>query len=103
MALFGGIFGSGGQAPQTSLFTRSVNGFATCTALVLTLFVVPVLWGGLESWVARELVRLYGDDIAIIAFWALKLGAYPLAFFAIRMGLASLYMALALNIAKRFL
>ncbi|MGD1922804.1 MAG: hypothetical protein ACFB03_01255 [Paracoccaceae bacterium] len=105
MKLFGGIFGSsgGGDGEPRSLFVRSVDGFATMAALAATVFAVPVLWFGIESWVARELVRLYGDDMAIIMFWALKLGAYPLVFFAIRMSLATTYAALAISVAMRFL
>ena len=104
MKLFGGMFGTtGSQVPQTSLFTRSVDGFATMAALAATIFAVPVAWVMVEDWAARELFRLYGEPMAIVMFWALKLGAYPLVFFAIRMSLATTYAALALSVAMRFL
>lgn len=105
MKVFGGLFGGagGGQRPPSSLFIRSMDGFATCAAAVATVFLVPVLWDGVEALVARELVRLHGEDMAILFFWAIKLGAYPLMFFAIRMSLATTYAALALTVAMRFL
>ncbi|MEO1318422.1 MAG: hypothetical protein AAFW01_17845 [Pseudomonadota bacterium] len=104
MKLFGGIFGSAGhQQAQSSLFTRSVDGFATMAALAATVFVVPVAWVMVEDWAARELLDLYGEPMAVVMFWALKLGAYPLTFYAIRMSLATTYATLAIGIAMRFL
>lgn len=104
MKLFGGFLGNtSGQSGQTSLFTRSMDGFATMAALGATVFAVPVAWEMVEEWVARELLRLYGDAMAVLMFWALKLGAYPLVFFAIRMSLATTYAALAISVAMRFL
>lgn len=104
MKLLGALFGSsGGRSQPSSLFTRSMDGFATMAALIATVFAVPVLWAMVEDWAARELLRLYGESLAVIFFWALKLGAYPLVFFAIRMSLATTYAALALSLAMRFL
>lgn len=105
MKLLGKLTGSSGNkgGEQSSLFSRSLDGFNSMAALFATVFAVPVIWASFEPWIAREILRLYGEDVGFLMFWGLKLGAYPLVFFGIRLSLTTTYATIALSLAMRLL
>lgn len=83
-------------------FVDSARGFATLLALAVTLFATPLLWQQLEPTLWGWLIRLYGGDLAWWLYWGLKLGAYGIVFYGLRMSLVTSLVAGATLAAVRF-
>lgn len=92
------------RASNKRLFMDSAEGFATILAIGATVFLVPAIWKFIAADCYALLRSLYGSGgLAELLFWMIKLGAYPLAFYAIRMSLVTTFMSFAFAAAMRLI
>lgn len=97
------LFSEKAREANRNLFMDSSRGFATVVALIATLFLVPLAWQYVEEPCAQMLTALYGNGtLTTVLFWAVKLGAYALCFYALRMSLVTAFVSLAFGAAMRF-
>lgn len=99
--LFGG-FGFGGGAPKDDrVLTTSGKWLATVIAAFAMIILTPDLWGWAKDWITGVIHARYSGVWAEIMFWTLKLGVYPLVYFATRMGIGLVFMGTALGAALK--
>ena len=96
-----GMGGGGGNAPNP-LIATSGKWLATCVAVYGTIFWTPDLWMALEGSILRAIHARYDGGAAAFVYWLLKIGAFPLMFFAVRMGLGIAFVSLVMWIMMRF-
>ena len=90
------------QGRSGGSFMDSAGGFATVLAGIATVFAVPPFWGLVDGYIAHELVELYDESIAILAFYGIMIATYPLVFYAIRMSLMTTFVTGLVGLALRF-
>ncbi len=100
--LFGGFgFGGGGAPKDDRVLTTSGKWLATVIAAFVMIILTPDLWGWGKDWVIDLIANRYSGVWADIMFWAIKLGAYPLVYFATRMSIGLIFMGTALGAALK--
>ena len=99
MGLGGG--GAGGNAPSP-LIATSGKWLATCVGVYATIFWTPDVWMTFEAMILNAIYVRYDGSTAAIVYWLLKLGAFPLMFFAVRMGLGVAFVSFVMWIMMRF-
>ncbi|WP_195819425.1 hypothetical protein [Roseobacter sp. MH60115] len=101
MNFFGGMFGGGGK-PPSPLIASSGKWLATCIGIYAAIFWVPDVWMAWEDTIVRAILARYEGTAAAIIYWLLKIAAYPLMFFAVKMalgiGFLSFVMSIMLNL-----
>lgn len=88
--------GGGGGRPPNPLIATSGKWLATCVAVYATMFWTPDAWTVWEPTILRAILARYEGSGAVFVYWVLKIGAYPLMFFAVRMGLGIAFISLVL-------
>ena len=99
--LMGLCGGGGGKAPKP-LIATSGKWLATFVGIYAAIFWTPDAWAAWENTILRAIHARYDGGIAAFVYWLLKLGAYPLVFFAVRMGLGIAFVSLVMWIINRF-
>lgn len=94
----GGGSGGGGGKPPNPLIAASGRWLATCIAVYATIFWTPDVWEHLEPSLSRAIAARYDGFGANLVYWLLKIAAYPLMYFGVRMGLALAFMGLAMGV-----
>jgi hypothetical protein len=93
-----GLGGGGGGGKQPSpLIATSGKWLATFIALYATIFWTVDLWRVLEPRLVVMIYDRYDGGLALFIYWLLRLAAYPLMFFGVRLvlGLVSVSTLLA--------
>ena len=98
MGLGGG--GNGGKAPNP-LIATSGKWLATCIALFAMVFWTPDLWSAFEETIYLAIRARYAPETTFILFWLLAIAAYPLMFFAVRMGLGLIFVGLVFGLITK--
>lgn len=93
--------GSGGKGPNP-LIAGSGKWLATCVGIYAAIFWTPDAWVAWENAILHAIHARYDGGSAAFVYWLLKLGAYPLVFFAVRMGLGIAFVSLVMWIINRF-
>ncbi len=93
---FGG--GSGGGKPPSPLIASSGKWLATCIGVYAAIFWTPDLWNAFEGQIIDAIYKRYEHEAALIIYWLLYLAAYPLMFFAVKMGLGLAFVSLAMGV-----
>lgn len=97
-----GLGGGGGQKPPNPLIASSGKWLATCVGIYAAIFWTPDVWVAWEDTIIGAIRERYDENATVFFYWLLKLGAYPLMFFAVRMGLGIAFMSLVMWIMMRF-
>lgn len=96
--LFGMGGNGGGQNPPNPLIAGSGKWLASCVGLYAAIFWTPDVWAIWEADIVDAILKRYSGNTAAILFWVLKLAAYPLMFFAVRMVLGVAFVALVMGV-----
>lgn len=100
--LFGlGGGGAGGGKPANPLIATSGKWLATCVALYAAIFWTPDVWSALDAGILRAVHARYARELANVLYWVLAIAAYPLMYFAVRMGLGILFVGLVVGLATK--
>jgi len=90
-----GATGSGSGAPQTSpLIATSGKWLSTCVGIYAAVFWTVDAWTYFEPRILDAIYARYDNAGAAFVYWLLKVAAYPLMFFAVRMGLGLAFVSL---------
>lgn len=92
--------GGAGRAPNP-LIATSGKWLATCVAVYATIFWTPDVWDAWETTILRAVHDRYDGTIATVISWLLMLGAYPLMFFAVRMGLGVVFVSIVMGVMMK--
>lgn len=92
---------SGGSQGDSRVLTTSGRWLATIISAFAMILLTPDLWSMTEDWAAGMISRRYSGFWAQAMFWAMKLGAYPLVFFATRMGIGLFFTSTAIGVALK--
>lgn len=93
--LFGAGPSQGSQNPNP-LIAASGKWLATCIAIYAAIFWTPDLWAACEEGILKAIYARYDGMSAAFVYWLLKIAAYPLMFFAVRMGLGVAFVGLTM-------
>ncbi|MDX8353970.1 hypothetical protein [Cognatiyoonia sp. IB215182] len=88
--------GGGGQRPPNPLIASSGKWLATCVGIYAAIFWTPDAWGAWEDTITTAILARYDGNAASFVYWLLKIAAYPLMFFAVRMGLGIAFVSLVI-------
>ncbi|MGJ8530138.1 hypothetical protein [Maritalea sp.] len=97
-----GLGGGGGQKAPNPLIAGSGKWLATCVGAYATLFWTPDLWAALDITIQQAILARYEGNAATLVYWLLKIAAYPLMFFTVRMGLGIAFVSLTMWVMMRF-
>lgn len=97
-----GLGGGTGQKAPNPLITTSGKWLATCIGIYAAVFWTVDAWMLLEEPIVDAIQSRYERNAAVFLYWLLKIGAYPLMFFAVRMGLGIVFISLVMWIMMRF-
>lgn len=86
--------GNGGSAPNP-LIATSGKWLSTCVGLYAAVFWTVDIWTFLEPQILEAIDTRYEGSVAAFIYWLLRIAAYPLVFFAVRMGLGLAFVSLA--------
>lgn len=90
--------GGGGGKPPNPLIATSGKWLATFIAIYASIFWTPDLWSYFEDALLRAIYARYEGAGAAFVYWLLKIAAYPLMFFAVRMGLGVGFVSLVMGV-----
>lgn len=93
--------GRGGGGGDGRLLPTSAKWFAIIIAAISSILFSVDVWTLVEDDAAIWIAARYDGIWAVAVFWALKLGTYPLVFFAVRLLMALLYLGLTLMMALK--
>ncbi|MEL6416235.1 MAG: hypothetical protein AAFQ15_14955 [Pseudomonadota bacterium] len=96
-----GFGGGGGQKPPNPLIATSGKWLSTCVGIYAAIFWTPDAWMVWEDTIIRAIQARYDGNLAVAIYWLLKLAAYPLMFFAVRMVLGIAFVSLVMWIMMR--
>lgn len=93
--------GGGAGGGDGRLLPSSAKWFAIIVAVIVSILFTPDIWSLVERPAAGWVGERYSGFWAKAMFWALKLGAYPLVFFGVRLLIALAYLGLSIGAAFR--
>ncbi|MEM7729678.1 MAG: hypothetical protein AAF311_10440 [Pseudomonadota bacterium] len=96
--LFGMGGNGGGQRPPNALIATSGKWLASCVGLYAAVFWTPDVWAVWDDDIAGAILARYEGMLAVALFWLLKLAAYPLMFFAVRLILGVVFVTLVMGV-----
>lgn len=88
--------GGGGQKAPSPLIATSGKWLATFIGAYAAIFWTPNVWVLWEDTIIRAILARYEGNLAAVVYWLLKIGAYPLMFFGVRMGLGIAFVSLVM-------
>lgn len=91
-----GFGGGGGQKPPNPLIATSGRWLSTCIGVYAAIFWTPDAWTAWEDAIVYAILARYQNGAAAFIYWVLKIAAYPLMFFAVRMGLGIAFISLVM-------
>lgn len=94
--------GGAGQKAPSPLIATSGKWFATCIGFYAAVFWTVDAWILLEQPIVDAIQSRYEGNAAFFLYWLLRIGAYPLMFFAVRMGLGIAFVSLVMWIMMCF-
>lgn len=94
--------GGAGQKAPSPLIATSGKWLATCVGIYAAVFWTVDAWMLLEGTIVDAIQARYEGNTVVFLYWLLKLGAYPLMFFSVRMGLGIAFVSLVMWIMMRF-
>ncbi len=89
-----GAAGGGGSQPNP-LIATSGKWLSTCVGIYAAVFWTVDLWNFFEPLLLDAIYARYDGAGAAFVYWLLKVAAYPLMFFAVRMALGLAFVSLA--------
>jgi len=89
------MFGGGGKPPNP-LIATSGRWLSTCIGIYAAIFWTPDAWVVWEDAIVEAILARYQNGAATFIYWVLKIAAYPLMFFAVRMGLGIAFLSLVM-------
>ncbi len=92
--------GGGGKTPSP-VIAGSGKWLATCIGVYAAIFWTPDLWNVFEDQIHAAIWARYDDMPATVIFWLLYFAAYPLMFFAVRMGLGLAFVSIAMGVLTK--
>lgn len=92
-----GPSGGGGKAPSP-LIAASGKHLATCIGVYSAIFWVPDIWNAWEDTIVQAILARYEGTAAALIYWLLKIAAYPLMFFAVKMGLGITFLSFVMGV-----
>lgn len=95
-----GATGRGGQNGSPFIHS-SGKWLAIVIAGVASVFVTPDLWRSFEPLIIENILARYQGGLAEAIYWALRLAAYPLVFFAVRMTLGVVFVTLVMGVVMK--
>lgn len=90
--LFGA--GGGGGTQPNPLIAASGKWLSTFVAIYAAVFWTVDVWNAFEPQILEAIHARYDGAGAAFVYWLLKIAAYPLMFFAVRMGLGLAFVSL---------
>jgi hypothetical protein len=69
---------------------------ATCLGVFAAFCWTPDAWTAWEETIVEAILARYEDGAAFFVYWLLKIGSYPLMFFAVRLGLGIAFISLVM-------
>lgn len=96
-----GLGGGGGTKAPSPLVAGSGKWFATCVGVYAAVFWTVDIWVLFEPQIIRAITSRYDGNWAAAFYWLLKIAAYPLMFFAVRMVLGIVFVSLVMWIMMR--
>lgn len=92
--LFGATGGGNGAPAPNPLIATSGKWLSTCVGIYAAVFWTVDVWTLLEPQILDAIYARYEGSAATFIYWLLKIAAYPLMFFAVRMGLGLVFISL---------
>ena len=74
---------------------------ATCIGVYAAIFWTPDVWNAWEEVIVRAILARYEGTAATLIYWLLKVAAYPLMFFAVKMGLGIGFLSLVVGMTTK--
>lgn len=90
------------KSSNQNSFMESAHWFATTLAVIGTVLIVPLVWAQIDEQVKSLTTQYYSSGFASLAYLVVKLGAYPVCFFLLRMSLVTAFVSMAVGFAVRF-
>jgi hypothetical protein len=91
------------RANNQSFFLKSVQGFATCVAVIVTVLVTPAIHDLTGGFVGQLVTEAYGANTGKYAQFIYLVLLFPTVFFAVRASLATAIVGAATWAAIRFI
>lgn len=95
-----GAGGGGGKAPSP-LIAASGRHLTTCIGIYAATFWTPDVWGAWEDTLIDAILARYEGTAAALIYWLLKIAAYPLMFFAVKMGLGISFLSFVVGVMTK--
>lgn len=96
-----GLGGGGGNRAPNPLIASSGKWLSTCVGVYAAIFWTPDVWSAWEDVIVAAILARYEGGAASFVYWLVKIAAYPLMFFAVRMGLGIAFISLVMWIMTK--
>jgi hypothetical protein len=90
--------GGSGDGKVNPLIASSGRWLAIIIAIYASIFWTPDVWSYFEQPLLRAIHARYEGAGAAFVYWLLKIAAYPLMFFGVKMGLGVGFISLVLGV-----